>query len=196
MATHFWKTSAKCTSFEVSSLELQVSVSKFLMKSRSRLKILTRSRSQPWRLRSRLHHWSIVTVIRLMKKIFHRFFDLHYCTYASHFENIYSTTVGWLIMAKKLRHGWLHIDDVTIGTQSYFCPTRNFSLVAALTGFVHHRLRYFVKMTLTRVSSHWLWKSSHSVKNVTRVDSPSFLNLLEWSSSHQKSWLDSSHGLE
>jgi len=30
----------------------------------------------------------------------------------------------------------------------------------------------FVKLTLTRVSSHWLWlESSQSVKNVTRIES-------------------------
>ena len=47
--------SAKCTNFEVSSLglELQVSVLEFLMKSQSRLGILTRPRSQ----RFRLYHW-------------------------------------------------------------------------------------------------------------------------------------------
>ena len=49
---------AKCTNFEVSSLrlglEVQVSVSEFLMKSQSRLEILTRSRSR--RLQARLHH--------------------------------------------------------------------------------------------------------------------------------------------
>jgi len=39
----------------VSNFKSRVSVSEFLMKSRSRLEILTRSRSR--RLRSRLHHW-------------------------------------------------------------------------------------------------------------------------------------------
>ena len=66
MTTFFTKISAKCTKFEVSSLglelqvsglgvfdEVSVSVSEFSMKSRSRLEILTRSRSR--RLRSRLH---------------------------------------------------------------------------------------------------------------------------------------------
>jgi len=57
--TFFWKISAKCTKFEVSSLglELQVSSLGVLMTSRSHscLEILTRSRSR--RLRSRLHHW-------------------------------------------------------------------------------------------------------------------------------------------
>ena len=58
MTTFFQKISAECTNFEVSSLgvELQVSVSEFLMKSRSRLEILTRSRSRSRRLRSPLHH--------------------------------------------------------------------------------------------------------------------------------------------
>jgi len=47
--------------------------------------------------------------------------------------------------------------------------------VCKRTGFTHQRLKEFVNMTLTRVSSHWLWhESSHSVKNVTRVESPSF----------------------
>jgi len=40
------------------------------------------------------------------------------------------------------------------------------------TGFIHQELRDFVKTTLTRVSSHWVWlESSHSVKNVIRVES-------------------------
>ena len=65
------------------------------------------------------------------------------------------------------------------------------------TGFVHQELRDFVKMTLTRVSSHWLWlESSQSVKNVTRVELPFFSTWLESSPSHQKSWLESSHWLE
>jgi len=57
-------------------------------------------------------------------------------------------------------------------------------------GFVHQELKDFVKMTLTQVSSHWLWlESSHSVKNVTSVEFPFFSTWLEWSRSHQKSWL-------
>jgi len=60
------------------------------------------------------------------------------------------------------------------------------------TGFVHEELRDFVKMTLTRVSSHLLWlDSSHSVKNVTRVESPFFSAWLESSPSHSTSWLES-----
>ena len=40
------------------------------------------------------------------------------------------------------------------------------------SGFVYQKLRDFVKMTLTRVSSHCLWlELSHSVKNVTRLES-------------------------
>ena len=46
-------------------------------------------------------------------------------------------------------------------------------------------------------SSHWSWlDSSHSVKNVTRVELPFFSMWLESSPSHQKSWLESSHWLE
>jgi len=47
------------------------------------------------------------------------------------------------------------------------------------TEFVHEELRDFVKMTLARLSSHWLWlESSHSVKNVTRFGSSHrFLNV-------------------
>jgi len=58
MTTFFWKISAKCTNSEVSSLSLVLQVSSVgvLMKFRSRLEILTRSRSQSRRLRSRLHH--------------------------------------------------------------------------------------------------------------------------------------------
>jgi len=59
------------------------------------------------------------------------------------------------------------------------------------TGFVHQELRDFVKRTLTRVSSHWLWlESSHYVKNVTRVESTQHFSQRDSSSSHQKSWLD------
>jgi len=35
--------------------------------------------------------------------------------------------------------------------------------VCKRTGFVHQELRDFVKMTLTRVSSHWLWLESSQV---------------------------------
>jgi len=59
---HFLKNFGKMHKFSslgsrvsVSNFKSRVSVSKFLMKSRSRLEILTRSRSR--RLRSRLHHW-------------------------------------------------------------------------------------------------------------------------------------------
>jgi len=46
--------------------------------------------------------------------------------------------------------------------------------VCTRTGYVHQELRDFAKRTLIRVSSHWLWlDSSHSVKNVTRVESES-----------------------
>jgi len=61
------------------------------------------------------------------------------------------------------------------------------------TGFVHQRLRYFVKMTLTGVSCDWLWlESSRSVKNVTLIESPFFSTWLESSPSHQKPVLESS----
>jgi len=39
-------------------------------------------------------------------------------------------------------------------------------------------------------------ESSHSVKNVTRGESPFFSTWLESRQSHQKSWLESSHWLE
>jgi len=58
--------------------------------------------------------------------------------------------------------------------------------VCKRTGYVHQRLRDFVKRTLTQVLSHWLWlESSHSAKNVIRVESPFF-----------STWLESSHWLE
>ena len=45
--------------------------------------------------------------------------------------------------------------------------------VCKRTGLVNEMLKEFVKMTLTWVWSHWLWlESGHSVKNVTRVESP------------------------
>jgi len=50
-------------------------------------------------------------------------------------------------------------------------PKSDHFFVCKQTGFVDQRLWDFAKMTLTRVSSHWLWlESSHSVKNVTRVE--------------------------
>jgi len=52
--TTFFFNSAKCTNFEVLVSNFKSRVSRFLMKSRSRLEILTRSRSQ-------LHHWSQIT---------------------------------------------------------------------------------------------------------------------------------------
>jgi len=54
------------------------------------------------------------------------------------------------------------------------------------TGFVHPRLRDFVK--LTRVSSHWLWLESS--RDILRK------MWLEWSPSHQKSWLKSSRVID
>jgi len=69
--------------------------------------------------------------------------------------------------------------------------------VCKRTGFVLQELRDFVKTALTRVSSQWLWlESSYSVKNVTRVETPSFSTCVESSSSHQKLWLVLSHWLE
>ena len=51
-------------------------------------------------------------------------------------------------------------------------PKNDHFFVCKQTGFVNQRLWDFANMTLTRVSSHWLWlESSHSVKNVTRVES-------------------------
>jgi len=50
-------------------------------------------------------------------------------------------------------------------------PKNDLFFVCKQTGFVDQRLWDFAKMTLNRVSSHWLWlESSHSVKNVTRVE--------------------------
>jgi len=50
---------------------------------------------------------------------------------------------------------------------------------------------------VSEIFQKWLWlESSHSVKNVTRVESPSFSTWLESRQSHQKSWLESSHWLE
>ena len=50
--------------------------------------------------------------------------------------------------------------------------------VCKRTAFFNQLLGKFVKMILTRVLSHCLtFESSHSVKNVTRVESPSFLNV-------------------
>ena len=48
-----------------------------------------------------------------------------------HYEKGSSTTVGKLIVAKKSRHVWLHIDDIIIVVKKASAP-RNFSLVAAL----------------------------------------------------------------
>jgi len=58
----------------------------------------------------------------------------------------------------------------------------------------------------SEILQKWLWlksrvivtrvESGHSVKNVTRVESPSFSTWLELSQSHQKSWLELSHWLK
>jgi len=72
---------------------------------------------------------------------------------------------------------------------------KSHSIECKLTLFVAQTFQDFAKMTLTQVSSHWLWlESSHSVKNVTRVEleSPSFSTWLESSQSHEKLWLESS----
>jgi len=57
MTRFFNKMSAKCTNCEVSVsvLNFKSRISEFLMKSRSRLEILTKSQSR--RLRSRLHYY-------------------------------------------------------------------------------------------------------------------------------------------
>jgi len=67
------------------------------------------------------------------------------------------------------------------------------------TGFAHQRLRDFVKITMTRVASHWLWlESSHSDSsrvtiflNATRVESESPKIVLESSD-----WLESRYHCE
>jgi len=46
---------------------------------------------------------------------------------ASHYEKGSFTNVGKLIIAKKLHHGWLHIDDVTIVAKSVFAPPKFFA---------------------------------------------------------------------
>jgi len=49
-------------------------------------------------------------------------------------------------------------------------PKNDHFFVCEQTGFVDQKLWDIAKMTLTRVSSYWLWlESSHSVKKVTRV---------------------------
>ena len=59
----------------------------------------------------------------------------------------------------------------------------------------------------SEILQKWLWlqsrlmivtrvESSDSVKNVSRIESPSFSTWLESSQSHQKSWLESSYWLE
>ena len=94
--------------------------------------------------------------------------------------------------------------------------------VCKRTGFVHHMLREFVKMTLTWVSSHWLWLElsrvilcktwlesswvtnflkvtrveSESPKIVTRVESCYHLNAhLPIFVNHCVKYLNSRHGL-
>jgi len=61
--------------------------------------------------------------------------------------------------------------------------------VCKQTGFVHQKLKDFVKMILTGVLSHLLWfESSHFVKNVIRVELTSFSMWLESNRHHQKWW--------
>ena len=56
-------------------------------------------------------------------------------------------------------------------------PKNDHFFVCKQTWFVDQRLWDFAKTTLTRVSSHWLWlESSHSVKNVTRIESSHHLS--------------------
>ena len=63
--------------------------------------------------------------------------------------------------------------------------------VCKQTGFVHQKLKDFVKMILTGVLSHLLWfESSHFVKNVIRVELTSFSTWLESNWNHQKWWLE------
>jgi len=66
----------------VSNFKYRVSVSEFLMKSRSRLEILTRSLSR--RLRSRLHHWLqslqiFETIFLLHKAMIKMIIKMFYC---------------------------------------------------------------------------------------------------------------------
>jgi len=65
------------------------------------------------------------------------------------------------------------------------------------TGLVHQEPRDFVKMTLIRVSSHWLWReSSHSIINVTRVESNHHFSQLDPSQVRITQNRDTSHWLE
>ena len=67
----FWQNAYILKSrLSVSNYESRVTVSDFLMKSRSRLEILTRSRSR--RLRSRLHHW-LLDFLHLWRNRYKRF---------------------------------------------------------------------------------------------------------------------------
>jgi len=55
----------------------------------------------------------------------------------------------------------------------------------------------FVKMTLTRVSSLWLWLESLVEKrDSSRVFAASFLKVTRVELSHQKSWVESNHWLK
>ena len=70
-------------------------------------------------------------------------------------------------------------------------PKNDHFCVCKQTGFVDQRLSDFAKMTLTRVSSHWLWLESIRVTiflNVTRVESESPKIVTRFNSSH---WLES-----
>jgi len=78
---------------------------------------------------------------------------------------------------------------------------RKFARILIITGRKMIISLYANKLGLwirgSEIFQKWLWlESSHSVKNVTRVESPSFSTWLESSQSHQKSWLESSHWLE
>jgi len=65
--------------------------------------------------------------------------------------------------------------------------------VCKRTGFVHQRLRDFVKMTLTRVSDCDSGRVESFCENVSR---PFLSTWLESSQRHQKSWLESSRVID
>jgi len=68
--------------------------------------------------------------------------------------------------------------------------------VCKRTGFVHEELKDFVKMTLTLVSSHWMWlETSHSVKNVTRIEPSHHFSYRDSSRVRVTTNCDSSHDI-
>jgi len=105
MTKFFQKISAKCRNFEVwvsvTNVKSRVSVSEFLVKSRSRLEILIKSRSRRWR--SRLDHWWFLISFCQQKCVQVPISLDKYLIYHIYFSNNNGRQVGVLICPTSLQ---------------------------------------------------------------------------------------------